>query len=183
MFNKVTKRYVTEDDVKRALKIDSFRNLSKDKVMEFASMIPYMDKEVAIAIISQFPSYAEFGKAAISRYMETCDKLIESNKESQASAIHGYQTILDSLSRRMDTACDTEEDRRAITEDMITVADKLAELDRDNKKFLKDMANKVGGAVILSVCVIGAALGIKSTISGGNGLPQVSDDDGDDYMA
>ena len=51
------KRYVSEDAVKRALKIDSFRNLSKDKVMQFASMIPYMDKEVAIAIINQFPLF------------------------------------------------------------------------------------------------------------------------------
>lgn len=46
------KRYVTEEAVKRALKIDSFRNISKDKVMQFASMIPYMDKDVAIAIIN-----------------------------------------------------------------------------------------------------------------------------------
>lgn len=48
------KRYVTEEAVKRALKIDSFRNISKDKVMQFASMIPYMDKDVAIAIIINF---------------------------------------------------------------------------------------------------------------------------------
>ena len=50
------KRYVSEEAVKRALNIDSFRNLSKDKIMQFASMIPYMDKDVAIAIITQFPA-------------------------------------------------------------------------------------------------------------------------------
>lgn len=68
------KRYVSEDAVKHALKIDSFRNLSKDKVMQFASMIPYMDKEVAIAIINQFPVYADFGKAAIEQYTQTCTR-------------------------------------------------------------------------------------------------------------
>ena len=52
MSKKLPKRYVSENAVKRALKIDSFRNLSKDKIMQFASMIPYMDKEVAIAIIN-----------------------------------------------------------------------------------------------------------------------------------
>ncbi len=66
MSRKLPKRYVSENAVKRALKIDSFRNLSKDKIMQFASMIPYMDKEVAIAIINQFPIYADFGKTAIS---------------------------------------------------------------------------------------------------------------------
>ena len=49
---------VSEDQVKKALQIDSFRNLSKDKIMEFASFIPHMDKDVAIAIINQFPAYA-----------------------------------------------------------------------------------------------------------------------------
>lgn len=55
MSKMLPQKYVSEDAVKRALKIDSFRNLSKDKIMQFASMIPYMDKEVAIAIINQFP--------------------------------------------------------------------------------------------------------------------------------
>ena len=45
--------------------------------MQFASMIPYMDKEVAIAIINQFPIFADFGKTAISGYMQMCDNILE----------------------------------------------------------------------------------------------------------
>lgn len=178
----MNKRYLTENDVKRALRIDSFRNLSKDKVMEFASMIPDMDKDVAIAIINQFPSFADFGKTAISKYMETCDSLLKNNEECQASAIYSYQSILDTLSNRMETACNTEEERKAITEDMITVADKLAELDQKNKQFLKDMANKAFGGLFLITCIIGAVLGVKSTINGSHELPQINDDS-DDYAA
>ena len=178
----MNKRYVTENDVKRALKIDSFRNLSKDKVMEFASMIPDMDKDVAIAIINQFPSYADFGKTAISKYMEVCNKLLDNNKESQSSAIYSYQSVLDTLSKRMETACNTEEERKAITEDMITVADKIAELDQKNKQFLKDMTNRVICGIAIAVCAIGAALGVKSSINGSNTLPQVSDNN-DNYAA
>lgn len=128
MQKKLLKRYVSEDDVKHALKIDSFRNMSKDKIMQFASMIPYIDKEVAIAIINQFPVFADFGKMAVSNYMQMCDNILERNKESQTAAIQGYQTILEALSRRMDT----EEDWRPIAEDMIAVADKIAELDLNN---------------------------------------------------
>lgn len=51
MEKKIRKRYHSEEAVKKVLKIDSFRNLTKDKVMEFTSMIPYMEKEVAIEII------------------------------------------------------------------------------------------------------------------------------------
>ena len=62
MRNRLPKRYVSEEAVKRALSIETFRNLSKEKIMEFASMIPYMDKDVAIALINQFPVYADFEK-------------------------------------------------------------------------------------------------------------------------
>ena len=51
MEKKIRKRYHSEEAVKKALKIESFRNLTKDKVMEFTSMIPYMEKEVALEII------------------------------------------------------------------------------------------------------------------------------------
>ena len=73
----IPKIYVTEEAVKHVLKIDSFRNLSKDKVMQFASMIPYMDKEVAIEIINQFPEYVDFGKAAIENYTQMCNSILE----------------------------------------------------------------------------------------------------------
>lgn len=61
MSKKLPKRYVSEKSVKQALGIDSLRNLSNDKIMEFASMIPYIDKDVAIVIVNQFPVYVDFG--------------------------------------------------------------------------------------------------------------------------
>lgn len=70
-------KYRSEEAVKKALKIDSYRNLSKEKVMQFASMIPYMDKDVALAVINQFLTLAEFGKTAIQSYMQACDSILK----------------------------------------------------------------------------------------------------------
>lgn len=39
-----------EKEVKRMLNIGSFRNLSKDKIMNFVSEIPKIDKEVVMNI-------------------------------------------------------------------------------------------------------------------------------------
>lgn len=39
-----------EKEVKSMLNIGSFRNFSKDKIMNFVSEIPKMDKEVAMNI-------------------------------------------------------------------------------------------------------------------------------------
>lgn len=41
----------SEDDVKKALNIDSWRNLSKDKLLAFVAEMPHMNKEVALKAI------------------------------------------------------------------------------------------------------------------------------------
>ncbi len=180
MSKRLLKRYVSEDAVKRALKIDSFRNLSKDKIMQFASMIPYMDKEVAIAIINQFPKFVDLGKTVISSYMQMCDNILEKNKESQAAVIHGYQTILDALARRMDVESITERERESITEDMISIADKIAKADLQNKKFLDRMGTKVLWGVLGLIGIVGAGIGVHSAIGGGGEMPQLADKDDDE---
>lgn len=170
------KRYVSEEAVKRALNIDSFRNLSKDKIMQFASMIPYMGKDVAIAIITQFPAYTDFGKIAVEHYSQICSNILENNKESQNAVITGYQTILDALSKRMEKEELTEQERSAITQDMIQVADKIAMADLNNKKFLDRMGNKIFLGVLGVVAVIGAGIGINSAVGNSSSLPEVQDD-------
>lgn len=170
------KRYVSEEAVKHALKIDSFRNLSKDKVMQFASMIPYMDKEVAIAIINQFPVYADFGKIAIAQYAEVCNSILENNKESQATVVKGYQIILDALSKRMEQKELSEQERQAITTDMIAVANKISEADLNNKKFLDRMSNKILIAIVGIVAAVGAGIGLNSSFGNNSSLPEIQDD-------
>lgn len=179
MSKKLPKRYVNEKAVKRALGIDSFRNVSKDKIMEFASLIPYMDKDVAIAIINQFPVYADFGKATIEQYTQACSNILEKNKESQMAVINGYQTIPDALAKRIEKENISEIERKSITEDMIAVADKIAEADLQNKNFLERMGTKLLWAVGIGFVAIGAGIGIHSAFGGGDSLPQVSGDEED----
>ena len=81
--------------------------------MEFASLIPYMDKDVAIAIINQFPVYADFGKATIEQYTQACSNILEKNKESQMAVINGYQTILDALAKRIEKENISEIERKS----------------------------------------------------------------------
>lgn len=90
-------KMITEQQVKDALQIDSFRNLSKEKIMEFASLIPNMDKDVAISIINQFPAYAESSRKMLEQFKNVCDAALENNKDSQKDAILAYRKILDDL--------------------------------------------------------------------------------------
>ena len=174
---KLPKRYVSETAVKKALKIDNFRNLSKDKIMQFVSMIPYIDKEVAIAIINQFPEFVDFGKVVITNYNQMCEKILENGKESQKAVIYGYQTILDALSKRMDSEDITEEERKSITDDMITVADKIELANLQYQKFLDKMGNKILFGILGVAALIGTGIGVHSAIGGTGEIPKLEDDD------
>ena len=102
MEKKIRKRYHSEEAVKKALKIESFRNLTKDKVMEFTSMIPYMEKEVAIEIIKQFPVYVEFAESAIEKYTQLCKTILETNKEEYEQAVHAHQYVLETFANQLE---------------------------------------------------------------------------------
>ena len=169
-------RYTSEAALKKALKIKDFRHMTKDKLIQFASMIPCMDREVAISVINQFPSFAEFGKVITAEYMGMCDKLLASNRESQKAVINGYQTILDALSKRMDAETITEEERKSITEDMISVADKIAETDIRNKSFLDRMGTKIAVVAFGAVAIGGTILGAKINAGSRDVLPEIDDD-------
>ena len=57
----MAQQLVTAEDVKKALNIDSFRNVSKDKLIEFVSLIPNMDKDVAMSIHQPIPCICRDG--------------------------------------------------------------------------------------------------------------------------
>lgn len=155
----MAKYMVTENEVKKALAIDSFRNISKDKIMEFVSAIPNMDKDVAIKIIEQFPAYAESANNMISQLNTMCNNAMKENSESQKEAIKAYNKILDDLGELLKKDIITAEERAYITEQMITVADRISAKDSENKDFLKGIIKYgvpiMGGALVLGAAILG----------------------------
>lgn len=63
---------------------------------------------------------------------------------------------------------------------MISVADKIAEADLQNKKFLDRLGTKVLLGILGVVAAVGAGIGIHSAIGGNGELPQLADNDDDD---
>lgn len=157
----MAKYMVTENEVKETLDIDSFRNMSKDKIMEFVSAIPNMDKDVAIKIIEQFPAYTESANNMLAQLNAMCNNAMKENGESQKEAIEAYKKILDDLGELLKKDTITAEERMQITEQMITVADRISAKDTENKEFLN-------GIIKYGVPIIGGALVLGATILGVN---------------
>ena len=150
---------ISAAEVKKALNIESFRNMSKDKIIEFVSLIPNMDKDVAIKIIEQFPEYANFATNMITQLKSMCDNAIESNSESQKDVIEAYKKILDNLAELLNKEGITSEERADITDKMLVVADRISLKDTEYKAFLinaiKTVALYAGGVLLLAAAILG----------------------------
>src|SRR6478752_4576238 len=75
--------YNNEAEIKQALGIESWRNLSKDKMIRFAAMMPDMDKEVALRIVEQFPVFKEFALDVVANMERVQEATLSANTQSQ----------------------------------------------------------------------------------------------------
>ena len=153
----MSKTLISVEEVKNALKIENFRNLSKGKIMEFVSLIPNMDKEVVIKIIEQYPSFVELSELLLGQLNKICEVALEKNENNQRLTIQAYKQILDELSNQLHMEDVSKEDREKITKQMIEVADKISAKDIENKAFMDKMM-KYGTSFAMGVVVLGAAI-------------------------
>ena len=125
--------------------------------MEFVSLIPNMDKEVAIKIIEQYPAFAKLSESMVAQLNKMCDTALEKNEESQRLTIQAYKQILNELSNQLHMEDISKEEREKITKQMIEIADKISVKDTENKAFI-DKIVKYGAGFAFGVLVLGVAI-------------------------
>lgn len=158
-------RLLTAEQVKQYLNITDFRHLSKDKLIEFVSAIPEMDKDVAIRIIEQFPEFTRCAMSLVSHYETMCESILRENGDSVRYVMEGYKQTLNTLGGlALDEKLDPA-DRRYFAEKMVNVADNMASFDTKNKGLLAGMTKYItwfiGSALLLGAVALG--IKIKST--------------------
>ncbi|MGF7146373.1 hypothetical protein HNQ56_004841 [Anaerotaenia torta] len=116
-----------------------------------------MDKDVVIKIIDQFPAYTESANNMLAQLNTICNNAMKENCESQKEAIDDYKKILDDLGELLKKDTITAEERVQITEQMITVADRILAKDTENRDFLSGII-KYGVPIIGNALVLGAAI-------------------------
>ena len=149
----------TEEDVKKLLDIEDFRHITKEKVIQFVSNIPNMEKDVAIKAIEQFPAFKDYGSIMVSHLSEMCNKIIAENGKNAKAVFNAYQKTLDVLAAQLEKKNITAKDRRYFAEKMVEVADKMATFDADNKNWFAGLVKYgsivVGGALLLGAVYLG----------------------------
>ena len=95
----MAKTLLTADQVKEYLNIPDFRSITKDKLIEFVSAIPNMDKDVAIKTIEQFPEFSGYATVLVAHYEKMCDSILRENGSSVQAVMDGYRYTLDTLGK------------------------------------------------------------------------------------
>lgn len=154
-----------EEAVKKMLGIESFRQLSGPRIVEFVNMIPQMEPEVAIKALGQFPELmkgmlglAEEGKSA---YVAALD----ANEKSSEATLTRMDAIIDIFRAQLDRDDLTPEERNHINDCLMRLNADNVEVHKMNQDLiwrgLKVAAGIVGTCVIAGVAVLGGSGRIK----------------------
>ncbi|MEW2304449.1 hypothetical protein AB0958_31585 [Streptomyces sp. NPDC006655] len=162
-------KYKDEDEIKRALGIDSWRHLSKDKMVRFVAMMPDMGTEVALKIVEQFPAFKEFAQNVVDAIKKSHESTLSANKESQEHVHRAYQDLRETLKRELDKDDLTWEQKRELIEKMQEAVREESQKDSENKNFLDGALKKV-------MLVGGVALALGVAFVGGRVMAESKDD-------
>lgn len=170
-------RTITEKKVLKKLGITDFRHMTKDKIVKFASMLPYMDPEVAKKALEQFPAFKDLASDLVTQYKGIIDKAIDGNEVSQKAFYDACNSIIQSLQKELEDEDITAEEKDRIEDKMIKVAQMIGEKDSENKGFLL----KCLGIGAFVVTIVGGA---AAAILGSNTQISQNDDydDNDDVV-
>lgn len=134
-------RYTSEVDVKEALGIESWRNLSKDTFLRFLELMPEIDKEVALQLIGQIPELTSFAKLALDDAGRAYDSLLASNTRSMEIVHEARMEWARGLTAELDRDLSPEE-RMRVYECMREIELSASQKDTENKKFLAEQYDK-----------------------------------------
>ena len=160
------KKINSEKELLNYLNVPSFRHVTKDKLLSFASILNNIDPEVAKQAIEQFPNFSENMKEIVQNYKEVIDKTILSNDNSQNNYIEICKSIIDSLKKELDKDNHSFEEKQYLIDKMCVLSDKIAAKDTENKIWL-GKSNK-SFQLIAAFAIFALSTAIGTTISIGN---------------
>ncbi|WP_297960573.1 hypothetical protein [uncultured Ruminococcus sp.] len=164
------KRTIKEKKVLKKLGIPDFRHMTKDKIIKFATMLPYMDPLVAKAALEQFPEFKDMACNIIFQFKESMDTALQHNDKSQDEFYLTCNRIIDSLEKELEKENISSEERDRIEDKMIMIAKMKGEKDTENKKFISRIL--LGGAGLATFFGVAAA-----SLLGGNSQASVNEND------
>lgn len=158
---KTNKRPLMEQQALEKIGVNSFREISKNNILEFMSTLPDMDREVAIRALEQFPEFSKCTASVLNDYKNMLLAVLESGKIGHNSACEAYIVTINSLQKMLETKDLSFNQKMKITEKMNELGDKISKETGEHREWLLSVLDIAGKTCLGAICVTGTLLGIK----------------------
>ncbi len=157
----MSKKLISEQEVLDKFGWKDFRSMNSKDLIRFVSSLPDMDREVAIKCIEQFPEFAKYGNKIVEILSKSYEHTVKVNKDLADEVIETYRGILETLKKELRKKDLTAEDRHSITEQMVDIADKIAEIDQNHQHFHELIIKAATAVGMVAIAAAGALIGLK----------------------
>lgn len=157
---------MSEKKALKKLDIPDFRHMTKDKIVEFASMLPDMDPEVAIKALEQFPEFKDMAVEIVNSLRQTVEKGFDANTHSQDQFFDFCNRTLDVLYEELQKDNLTPEQESDIRYNIMQLVQVMADKDTENKHFILQVIGKVALSLGSIALVASTLLGNKTKTKG-----------------
>lgn len=154
-------RTLSEQKVLELLDIPDFRHMSKDKIVEFALMLPRMSPEVAKAALEQIPEYVKLASEIVRTYKDVIDKMFEANATDTKAFYDACNSILSILDRQLHEKNITREERDSINDRMLTVAKMIGDKGAENKRYWISILGGLGKFAFYTLATLAMIFGVR----------------------
>lgn len=152
-------RRITEKKALQKLAIPDFGQMPIEKISAFANAMPYMDREVALKALSEFPEYAAMEKELISVMKDSLELAYQSNKESTELFYNACNRELDYYYKRLESDSVDNEERIRIENRLYDIRQQMDAKDTEIKdywlKIVQEVAKNVGVGLTFAVGILG----------------------------
>ena len=153
----MSKKYNNEEQIKKELQIKTWREMSKDKFIQYLKLAPNIDKEVHLKILEQVPNFVslttEITKGVLS--------VAESNKETTSAMLDILKDVITTFTELSRQENISSEERRFIVESTIRIAEIINQMDERNKGFLKEVLKVLGWIGTFAIAVLAVIFSFK----------------------
>ena len=157
----MAKQLKSEIEVLDEIGAKDFRSIKKDQIIEFASSIHQMPKEVAIKCIEQFPEFRKNANEVLTTLKGIFKDVTDSNKSLATEEIAACNKILDHLGHELHKPFISAKLKKYIIEQMVEVAHIIDDARKSHTNLMHKIAHCAAAVGIAAVGVAGAIVGVN----------------------
>lgn len=157
----MAKQLKSEIEVLDEIGAKDFRSIKKDQIIEFASSIHQMPKEVAIKCIEQFPEFRKNANEVLTTLKGIFSDVMDSNKNLATEEIAACNKILDHLGQELHKPFLSAKTKKHIIEQMVEVAHIIDAAEKSHANLMNKIVHCATALGLAVVGVAGAIVGVN----------------------